>query len=226
MHKKSIILLFVKAPVRGRVKSRLAASVGPDTALELYQNFILDIVATAGQTSLSFRLCYFPPDAGGRLSPLLGPSLNTMPQEGSDLGERMANAFARAFEEGHDRALLIGSDIPDLSAPLLADALESLDGHDAVLGPAEDGGYYLIGFNRNAFLPAVFRGIAWSTPTVFQETMERASVAGISVSRAPLRRDIDTLEDLKAFFERNDHGRFDKSKTMTYCKTNRSRLFP
>ena len=96
-----------------------------------------------------------------------------MPQTGDDLGERMEQAFVRVFSEGFREAILIGSDIPGLSSGTVQEAFASLAGHDAVIGPANDGGYYLIGFTRRAFYPEIFHSMPWSTPAVFRETLGR-----------------------------------------------------
>ena len=218
-----IILLFIKAPVKGLVKSRLAKAVGNEAALELYQCFILDIVATLKETDLPLRVFLFPADASGEVSGLLA-GLAAQPQQGNDLGERMKNAFRVVFSEGRRRAILIGSDIPDLPAAVLREAIESLETHDAVIGPAADGGYYLIGFNKSSFPSHVFHGMTWSTNRVFEETMKSLHEAGLTVWRAPIWGDVDTLDDLRALVERSRDRAFDGSKTMEYVRQHRTRL--
>jgi rSAM/selenodomain-associated transferase 1 len=133
----------------------------------------------------------------------------------------MELAFKNIFSEGFTSAILIGSDIPDLTPAVFHEALESLKKNDAVIGPAADGGYYLIGFNQKSFLPHIFRGIPWSTGTVFRETMDILDKSSLRVHLLPQWKDVDTLEDLKAFFDRNRDAGFDKSKTMTYLINNK-----
>jgi rSAM/selenodomain-associated transferase 1 len=224
MPDKSIVLLFIKAPFKGRVKSRLAAAVGEEAALELYKNFILDIVDALSTSGYPFRICFYPPDAEEAITTwLVGHP--AAPQDGNDLGERMELAFKKLFSEGFTSAILIGSDIPDLTPAVFHEAFESLNENDAVIGPAADGGYYLIGFNQRSFLPRIFRGIPWSTETVFRETMGILKESSLRVHLVPQWKDVDTLEDLKAFFERNRYSGFDGSRTMTYLMKNRTRLF-
>ena len=216
MSVKSIILLFIKAPVRGQVKSRLAAAIGNETALELYKNFILDIIDTVNKTGYPFRICYYPPDAGAEVSSWLAGQYRIMPQHGGDLGERMENAFTRCFSEGFERAILIGSDLPDLTPAVLQEAMSSLAENDVVIGPASDGGYYLIGFHKLTLLPRVFHAIPWSTGTVFQETTAILQNSSLSMHQAPKWNDVDTVEDLRALCKRSKGTEFDTSRTMTY----------
>lgn len=220
MSDKSAILLFIKAPVRGRVKSRLAAAIGDETALELYKNFIFDIIDSVNRTGYPFIICYYPPEAGPEVSSWLAGKYRIMPQQGGDLGERMENAFIRCFSEGFERAILIGSDLPDLTPAVLQEAMSSLAEKDAVIGPASDGGYYLIGFHKHTLMPRVFHGIPWSTETVFQETAAILQDSALLVHQAPRWNDVDTLEDLRALCKRSKNTEFDKSKTMTYLMNN------
>ena len=214
----SLVLLFVKAPIKGRVKSRLAVVVGEEAALALYRGFILDTIAAVEEVGDGLRIAVHPPDALQAVSAWLGPSYELMPQRGDDLGARMSNAFEAAFAQGCSRAILIGSDIPDLPSQMVRDSLAALESHDAVIGPAEDGGYYLIGFQRSAFLPAIFRGMAWSTNTVFYDTMHKLREASLRVHVAPQWRDVDTREDLQALIERSRGSSFERSHTMEYLK--------
>jgi rSAM/selenodomain-associated transferase 1 len=220
MPDKSIVLLFIKAPFKGQVKSRLAAAVGEEAALELYKNFTLDTIDALSASGYPFRICFHPPNANDAITMwLTGHPI--APQDGNDLGERMELAFKKIFSEGFTSAILIGSDIPDLTPAVFHEALESLKKNDAVIGPATDGGYYLIGFNQKSFLPRIFRGIPWSTDMVFQETMDILHESSLRVHLLPHWKDVDTLEDLRAFFERNRDAGFDKSKTMTYLINNK-----
>ena len=220
MPDKFVILLFIKAPVRGHVKSRLAAAIGDETALELYKNFILDTIDTVKKTGYPFRICYYPPDAGAEVSSWLAGQYRIMPQHGGDLGERMENAFIRCFSEGFERAILIGSDLPDLTPAVLREAMASLAENDVVIGPASDGGYYLIGFHKHTLMPRVFHGMSWSTETVFQETMAILQNSALSIDQAPKWNDVDTVEDLRALCKRSKDTEFDKSRTMTYLSNN------
>jgi rSAM/selenodomain-associated transferase 1 len=211
-----LIILFVKVPARGQVKTRLAAALGEDAALELYQRFVQDILETLEQTGIPVMICYYPPDSRNAVAAWLGPGQQYLPQEGRDVGERMENAFRQAFTRGFSRVVLIGSDIPDLPAPLINEALAALRMHDAVIGPARDGGYYLIGFRNDTFFPAVFSGIAWSTGAVFRSTMQAFGKAGSRVHELPFWQDVDTIEDLKDLVDRSKRSAFSSSRTMSF----------
>jgi hypothetical protein len=219
-----VILLFVKAPLRGQVKSRLAAVLGQDAALELYRNFVLDILASIEKSGVPCIICHHPPDSGEIVKNWLGGRHRFLPQEGRDIGERMERAFRRAFSEGASRAVLVGSDIPDLTPKLLNDALALLSENGAVIGPATDGGYYLIGFRSETFLPDIFRGVAWSTDTVFSRTMQIFERAHHKVSLLPPWRDVDAIDDLKDLMSRNRNGGFSESRTMNYLSLLRNKM--
>ena len=222
----ALLLLFLKAPVRGAVKSRLAAALGDDAALELYRNFALDILETIDRSGLPCRICYHPPGAGESVAGWLGRHRSYLAQSGSDVGERMEQAFRYAFDEGITRAVLVGSDLPDLPSAVLADALGSLMTSDAVIGPAQDGGYYLIGFRRDRFVPAVFHGMPWSSDSVFMRTMRIFDQARCGVHMLPAWRDVDTIQDLKDLMARRHELPFKTSRTMQFLTRNRNTFFP
>jgi rSAM/selenodomain-associated transferase 1 len=204
MRERQCVLLFIKAPVKGRVKSRLAAAIGEEAALEIYKGFVTAIVETMKAGHYPFRIAVYPREALESARHWLGNDLVYLPQTGKDLGERMKNAFARVFSGGIERAVLIGSDIPDLPDEVIPEAFRSLESKDAVIGPAPDGGYYLIGFNARTFLAGAFDGIPWSTKTVFSDTMQVLERSSWTVHQLPLWRDVDTLEDLKDLVARNE----------------------
>jgi len=214
----SSVLLFVKSLERGKVKSRLAARLGEELTLDLYRSFVLDTVEALTSADASLRIYYYPADSGENVANWIGKGFVFAPQRGEDLGERMRNAFADSFSEGLERALLIGSDIPDLNIAVIGDAFSSLENSDAVVGPASDGGYYLIGFRKSSFLPEVFHGINWGSNSVFRETMKLLSVSGYHVRVLDERHDIDTIDDLRAFFLRNRDTRRRESRSLSLCR--------
>ncbi len=216
------ILLFVKSPQHAPVKSRLAESIGEETACELYKNFVLDILetltgvmATAGH---ALHVCVYPPEtrASQFIRKWLGDDYRYLPQKGNDLGERMRNAFLASFADGYERALIIGSDAPDLPREIITEAFDRLEQGEAVIGPAYDGGYYLIGFRSDTFLPAVFEDIPWSTGNVFAATIKIFQQARCDISVLPPWRDMDTLPDLQDFRARHEKSSFADSRTMRY----------
>ncbi len=193
-----IVLLFIKSPEKGKVKSRLAKTIGEEAALEVFKRLACDTLEKLRDGNYLFKLCFYPPDSGAIIKDWLGDSFCYAPQQGRDLGERMRGAFVEAFSDGPEKVLLVGSDIPDLSISLINEAFEALDTSNAVIGPARDGGYYLIGFNRASFLPEIFQGIAWSTDSVFYQTMKIFGKSGLTVHSLRVLSDVDTFDDLEA----------------------------
>lgn len=225
MTDKRCMILFVKLPEPGKVKSRLAKDMDRVLVLHLYECMVLDTIDMLKQAGALFHICFDPPDAGEQVRQWLGRTYSYMPQTGEDLGERMEQAFIRVFSEGVDEALLIGSDIPSLTASMMADAFRSLADSDAVIGPAKDGGYYLIGFKKSTFLPGVFRSMTWSTKTVFHETLVRLQKASLSVHQLPKLTDIDTREDLEAFLKQAPHAGEGALRTLSFLEKHRHELF-
>ncbi|MEW5745570.1 MAG: TIGR04282 family arsenosugar biosynthesis glycosyltransferase [Nitrospirota bacterium] len=224
MHKRCL-LLFVKSPEKGTVKSRLAKDLGEDAALDLYRCFVLDLLQTLKGGEYAFSICYHPPEAGDAVEQWLGSSYASMPQRGNDLGERMRSAFEEVFAAGFSAAVIMGSDIPDLPHALIDEAFSSLESADSVIGPAVDGGYYLIGFRRDAFLPDIFENMPWSTDTVYEETMAVLERNHADVHVLPAWRDIDTLDDVKDLLARNKTSEFRTSRTMARLLAMRGELF-
>jgi uncharacterized protein len=192
------IIVFLKYPEPGRVKTRLAADIGADVAVELYRRFVADTLATVDGLDVTVRIHFSPCDAAGLVRDWLGPDYDLTPQQGIDLGERMKVAFSAGFDEGFTRAVIIGSDSPDIPPHLYHQAFDALDSSEAVIGPATDGGYYLLGFRDSTFTPGVFDGVAWSSDRVFAETLTHLTSAGRTVHRLPEWRDIDCIDDLHA----------------------------
>jgi rSAM/selenodomain-associated transferase 1 len=155
------------------------------------------MLSTLKKGTFPLYICFFPNNAQTPIRNWLGREYRYMPQNGKDLGERMKNGFIDGFALGYKRIVLIGSDIPDLPMRHIEEAFESLKKMDAAIGPAYDGGYYLIGFKDMAFFPQVFEGIAWGTKNVFGETMKKFKRSRRVVYTLPYQRDIDTAEDLK-----------------------------
>jgi len=210
------ILFFVKYPEEGQVKSRLAVDLKEISAVELYRNFVIDLLCQLRDLGIIFHICCFPETAIGRFAAWLGNCYVFMPQRGNDLGARMSNSFSQAFLGGFRRVIVIGSDSPDLPGSFVKEALSSLATHDSVIGPTADGGYYLIGFRDDTFCSEALVDIAWSTNTVFPRTLHILRKAGHKTRVLPRWNDIDTLADLKGLVQRNRKTAFSSSKTMGY----------
>jgi len=196
------LLFFVKNPEKGKVKSRLATVIGGDSAVRLYKNLVAQMLATLKGGTFPLYVCFFPKNAQKSTKNWLGTEYRYIPQNGKDLGERMRNGFTEAFEMGFKRVVLIGSDIPDLPLAFIEGAFITLNESDVVIGPAFDGGYYLIGFKDKTFSPQVFEGMAWGTQTVFDETVKKLKRFRRAVHTLPYQRDIDTAEDLNYLKEK------------------------
>lgn len=193
---RAAILVFVRAPELGRVKTRLAAELGDAAALAVYRRLaehtVREVLAVVPREDV--RIHYTPAGSEAAVRRWLGSGPSYLPQTAGDLGERLEAAFSDAFAAGYGRVVVVGSDLPGLSAALLERALEALHGADAVLGPARDGGYWLLGLRRK--LPEVFRGIPWSTSETCQRTLERLRTAGAEPVLLPEMTDVDTAADL------------------------------
>jgi hypothetical protein len=219
------ILVFVKLPETGKVKARLSRDLDEDTVCSLYRAFVLDLLDTLKKGSCTFTICFYPPDSEEKVADWLGKDLFYMPQAGKDLGERMKNAFINIFSQGYSEVLLIGSDIPDLAGPIIDEAFDGLKNNEAVVGPALDGGYYLMGFKKDTFLPEIFQGIYWGTDTVFAKTMEIFKRNKCRIHVLTKWRDVDRLDDLRALFERNRNTEFSRSRTMIFLTGNFKSFF-
>jgi rSAM/selenodomain-associated transferase 1 len=188
---------MAKAPEAGHVKTRLVPPLSQEAAAELYRCLLLDKLLQVGQLSeVDPYLAYTPAESRPLMLSLVPEPFTLIPQAGSDLGERLHRLSAILLERGHPAVLLIDSDTPTLPTAYLVDAITRLTDETAelVLGPAEDGGYYLIGLRRPC--RALFDGIPWSGPAVLTETLRRASAKGLRVSMLPSWFDVDTPDDL------------------------------
>jgi len=185
------IAVFARPPVPGRVKTRLSPALPADHAVRIYAAMLADTLATVAAAPLDHRAVFWtePP---GALDPAPGQFESHIQVE-TDLGARLSAAARTLMRQGH-RVIMVGSDCPGLTVPLLAQAIEALQRGDSVVGAAADGGYWLIGLSREA--PELFEGIDWSTGRVLQQTLTRAASQGLSVTMLPLLADLDTPQDL------------------------------
>lgn len=213
--KNRCVLLFLKSPEIGRVKTRLSKHLNPRTVVDLYRCFVSDILSTLEKTGHPIILCHDPPNDPEAIRRWLGSRHPLMPQHTGDLGERMADAFRNGFSRGFDQAVLIGTDIPDLPSAFVREAFSELTEHPVVIGPAEDGGYYLIGFRSDSFTPEVFKGIHWSTSSVLLQTRRILKTLGHKYHLLPNWKDIDTALDLKAL-NKNPHSPRNAPNTLAY----------
>lgn len=221
MNESNCLIIFVKYPESGKVKSRLAGYLTHDTAAYLYENFVYDILATAEKGPFQLRIYFDPEEKAKKIRTLLGEKYIYVVQKGANLGEKMKNAFLQEFTAGFEKVVLIGSDCPDLPLHILEKSFHYLENqYQPVIGPALDGGYYLIGFCKKNFCPDVFSDIAWSTSSVLERTMDIFNSRNYKANVLPVWRDVDTYGDLKDLIERVKETPFVDSNTIKFLKSN------
>lgn len=194
------LIIFTRYPEPGKTKTRLIPVLGAEGAATLQRRMTEQKLAEVIKLQSFYPLSVEVHFAGGNqqlMQDWLGSDVIYRRQSEGDIGCRMAWAFHASFETGMNRVVLIGSDCPDLNYQLIAEAFKFLESHDLVLGPATDGGYYLIGLRR--LIPELFTGITWSTAEVLQQTQSIAEQLELAVAYLPLLSDIDRPEDLSAW---------------------------
>lgn len=190
--KNQLLIIFVKNPELGKAKTRLAATIGDESALEVYKRLLnrtRDITQDVNADKVVFYN-QFVDDQDLWHNDVYEKKLQIQ----GNLGEKMLNAFEWAFSSGYEQVCIIGSDCYDLTTEIIDGAFTSLQTNQAVIGPSEDGGYYLIGMSK--FLPQVFKNKEWSTETVFSETIKDFEEGALSFETLTTLNDIDTEEDL------------------------------
>lgn len=199
------LLVFARYPELGRVKTRLAASIGDEAALAVYEELLQHTFdATIGVEAHKTLWLAGPPVAPVAL-PEAWSSYEQLYQLPGDLGQKMQAAFAHAFATGATAALIIGTDCPGLTTELLVEASALLSTNDIVIGPAEDGGYYLLGMRE--LYSDLFSDKSWSTDSVLAHTLADADRLALSVAQLPTLRDVDDADDLRAWRAGSGHAK-------------------
>jgi uncharacterized protein len=204
------LVLFAKAPIPGQVKTRLCPPLTDDEAASLHGSFVLDALERSGQAAIRGVAKHAPrfdrfvacsPSSDHVFFKILEErhGVHLLDQIGDDLGARMEQALVEMFRIGYQRAVIVGTDLPALPESVYEEAFNQLAGHDLVLGPSLDGGYYLIGLSRTA--PELFRHIPWSTPDVLRCTQTKAHALGLTTALLPQQRDVDTIGDILALIQ-------------------------
>jgi uncharacterized protein len=191
-----LLIIFVKAPRAGFVKTRLATAIGAKAACEAYHHLIGGLWREL-RPLRNVQLRFSPNDAASEVQPWQQPGWMMAPQGEGDLGARLATAFGEAFAAGTQRVVVIGSDCPYLTVNDIEQAWTCLDDHDLVLGPARDGGYWLVALRQ--LHADLFRGIPWGTPGVLRQTIECAHGAQLRVHLLRELSDIDTADDWREY---------------------------
>ncbi len=192
MNHDSLLMIFAKNPELGKVKTRLAKTIGNEKALMIYVKLLEHTHAVADRVFADKAVFYS--DKVQEFDILDYYKFPKFLQKGKDLGERMERAFGQAFAQDYDKVVIIGSDCIEITTEIIEDALTALDDHNVVIGPALDGGYYLLGMDRH--YPHLFKGKAWSTPDVLLDTILDIKKLKLSYSLLPTLSDVDEEKDL------------------------------
>jgi uncharacterized protein len=189
--RRTALIIFQKNEVRGKVKTRLAATVGDEAALKIYKiliNYTHQVIQSLPVDTYIFFSDFIPDDTSA-----IPIDFSFKIQSRGDLGERMKNAFQMLFNLGYQKILILGTDCADLQTIHIESALEKLNKVDVVIGPAEDGGYYLLGMKK--FSNTLFEEIEWSTINVFNQTVAKLNQANLTYDTTTILSDIDREED-------------------------------
>ena len=199
------LIVFTRYPEPGKTKSRLIPALGPDGAAELQREMTLHTLTWAKELSRRNDVSVEVRFTGGDedlMRACFGSELHYLPQGDGDLGDRLGRAFSHAFRTGAGRTVIVGSDCPDLTDEMARTAFDRLADHDLVLGPATDGGYYLIGLR--AEVPQLFADVPWGTSGVMGQTLRVAARLGLSVAQLEPLSDVDRPEDLEVLKDRQE----------------------
>jgi len=191
------LILFTRYPEPGTTKTRLIPALGGEGAAALQKRMTERMLRTAMEFKGTCEVCIevrFQGGTGSLMKEWLGRDLIYSPQGTGDLGHRLPAAFEEAFREGVHRVVVVGTDCPEMTAGHLLQAFRCLEKTELVLGPAKDGGYYLIGLNKHA--PGLFEGVSWGTGTVLKETLALADSLGLTLEMMDVLQDVDRPEDL------------------------------
>jgi rSAM/selenodomain-associated transferase 1 len=197
----AVLFVFIRLPRNGKVKTRLAQSLGEQSATEFYQICVKSIFREIRQLPENVEKYIFfsdqPDESEKRF--LESNGFHHSVQEGEGLGQRLENAFNKVFGEGAQKAVVVASDVPDLSEQIINEAIEALDENDIVIGPCFDGGYYLLGMKEMHH--KLFSNISWSTDQVCTQTLASAKKDKLSLHQLQTLIDIDTGTDLRIWSE-------------------------
>jgi rSAM/selenodomain-associated transferase 1 len=192
-HKKNLLIVFVKNLIAGKVKSRLALTIGYNSALFIYQDLMQQIHEVVADLPFEKQVAYATSIEKDDIWP--SETFDKVEQQGKDIGDRMYNAISKGLESGYENVILIGSDIINLKSEIIFDAFNKLKQSEMVIGPAKDGGYYLIGLKKP--IVELFEKKDWSTNKVLNQTLNNCIEMGLTVSMLPELADLDRIEDFQ-----------------------------
>lgn len=200
---KQLLVVVAKTPLPGEVKTRLLTKLDPGEATDLYSCFIRDRIREMTRLQgIDLAIAFTPEASEAYFARFLSNGYRLFPQQGRDLGERLHNIFVQKLRQGYQAVCIIDSDTPDLPHSLVVQAFQwlSSDAADAVFGPCEDGGYYLVGLRKAQ--SALFSDIPWSTSRVLPLSLQKAEALGLRSRLLPQWNDLDTVDDLIAFYRK------------------------
>lgn len=189
---ENALIIFIKNPVKGKVKTRLAATIGDDMALAIYQKLLKHTLNIAEHVTAD-KFIFFSDAIDETIGDVNAPFYYKI-QSGNDLGEKMKNAFVQLFKSGYKRVVIIGTDCPGINENILKTAFGEFNNSDVVIGPATDGGYYLLGMKE--MHNDLFEKIDWSTSVVLHSTIECYNKSNLSYSLLTALRNVDEQKDL------------------------------
>ena len=192
------LILFLKYPEKGKVKTRLSKDIGNEKALLIYKKSVSELLNQLDSNNYDISIYYCPENKNDEVKKWINlPDIKYLAQSGDDLGIRMLNAFKDSISLKYAKTVIIGTDCLEITNSLLSQSFDLLDDSDLVLGPATDGGYYLIGLK--AVVDTIFQDIHWSTEKVLKQTIKKAKEIKLSYKFLDFLSDIDTLEDLNNY---------------------------
>lgn len=221
---ENAIIVFARYPTEGKVKTRLASTIGDSFAKVFYRKIAENLFHHVRNVSKTNKyLFYSELNEKDKIIKWVGRKFLFAHQDGESLGERMTNAFKKVFSHGNKRVVIVGSDIPDLSKEILQDAFNQLDNYDIVIGPSVDGGYYLLGMKN--FQPEIFKNIEYSKSDVLKKTIEKITSLGLTYSTLISLQDIDTESDLIKWLDQTNSSKLKNEIELMY-ELNKGRLKP
>lgn len=195
---RDALVVVAKYPTPGHVKTRLGATIGLERSAQLYHAFLQDLAERFSRAAVAdgYDLIWATIDSPARMATILGADARIIRQRGDDFAARLYHICCDVAALGYARTIILGSDSPQAPTRVVTQALAHLETHDVVLGPADDGGYYLVGIHNQPAPPDIFSGIAMSTSQVMAQTLERAHKLGLSVRQIEVTFDVDTEMDM------------------------------
>ncbi|PKL89677.1 MAG: hypothetical protein CVV23_04190 [Ignavibacteriae bacterium HGW-Ignavibacteriae-2] len=215
---RASVILFTRFPTEGKVKTRLASTVGNYYAALFYKIIAKKIISDVKLVKNIYQYIFYSEKTErNKIKNWLGRNFFYHNQVGDDLGERMKFAFEKVFSHGAQKVIIVGTDIPEISKRVIENAIDLLDTNDTVIGPSKDGGFYLLGMKK--YYPALFDGIKYSTDSVFSKTIEKSKGLNLKLSLLPELMDIDTESDLISWINSADNSKIKKEVELIYNLT-------